>query len=255
MFHKSIPIPLIFSIYILAINASPFNHGFSKADTVCHCKDKALCLPIARRQDKVIAAYTPANDNWYQYDMDLLTELIVTSDSESIDPQLICLAHSKRVQIHTFVKLTSDVIYEDTTRKPWIQRQVENVKKFHLDGININYAEFIPPKKQTFLTEFFKEMYSVLKTANLSYQLSYSASWYLKSEEISLYKEISKSVDYFMLEEFDMSTVVDGPPCTPGPNDPIYKIMSSELSGIASIPTALSSHCHRIYTFTNRATS
>ena len=226
MFVTSILILLIFSI---SISPLPINHGgYSKDDKTCHCKNETLCVPITRRQDKVIAAYTEANDNWSQYDMGLLTELIVTSDIEKIDSQLICLAHDKGVQVHVAVKLTSDVIYEVTVQKPWIQRQVENLKKFHLDGININYEEYIPPKKQTFLIEFFKEMYSVLKSASISYELSYSASWYLGSDEITLYKELSNSVDYLMLKEFDMSTVVDGPPCTPGPNAPIYKIMSSE---------------------------
>ena len=233
MFVKNIYILLVFSVCISALAWSINPREFSKDDTTCHCQNTTLCGPIARRHNKVIAAYTSANDNWIQYDMGLLTEIIVTSDIDKIHPKLICLAHAKGVQIHAYVKLTSDVIYEDTTQKPWIQRQVENLKKFHLDGININYDEYIPPKKQTLLTEFLKEMYSVLKAASSSYELSYSVSWYLGSEEIELYKELSNSVDYLMLKEFDMSTVVRGPPCNPGHNAPIYKIMLSEFSCIS----------------------
>ncbi|KAI6647309.1 Di-N-acetylchitobiase-like [Oopsacas minuta] len=187
-----------------------------------------LAMPTGvegRKGNKIIAVYSAANADWHKYDLSLITEIIVTS--KQIDPDLICLAHVNNVQVHYHVKITSDVIYEKTVQDKWILEQVANIKKQNLDGINVNYQEYAPLKKHSLLIQFVKELYTVLKTASSSYELSYSVSWYLDSDERDIYKELSKYVDYFMVREHDMSSVIAGPPCYPAPNAPIYKIMSS----------------------------
>ena len=215
---------IIFSVCLLVTEAWPLKPTKYTNNSTCKCQNNTFCLPIERRSNKIVAVYGTASEDWYQYDLSILTEIIVTS--KQINPELICLAHSKGVQVHAQVKLTSDVIFEATVRDNWMREVLKNVIEMNLDGINLNYQEYIPPKKQSLLTEFVKEFYTAL---NSSHQLSYSVGWYLNSEEKKLYKELSQFVDYFMVREFDMSNVIEGPPCYPGPNAPIYKIMSSEL--------------------------
>ena len=214
----------IISVCLLMIEAWPINQPIYTNNSICKCQNKTLCLPIERKTNKIVAVYSTASEDWYKYDLSILTEIIVTS--KQINPELICLAHSKGVQVHLQVKLTRDVIYETTVRDEWIHEVLRNVTEMNLDGINLNYQEYIPPKKQSLLKEFVKEFYTAL---HASYQLSYSVRWYLDNEERNLYKELSQFVDYFMVREFDMSNVIEGPPCYPGPNAPIYQIMSSEL--------------------------
>ena len=214
----------IISVCLLVIEAWLIDQQKYTNNSTCKCQNKTLCLPIERKSNKIVAVYSTTNEDWHQYDFSVLTEIIITS--KQINPELICLAHSKGVQVHSEVKLTSDVIYETTVQDKWIQEVIRNVKNMNLDGISLNYQEYVPPKKQTLLTAFVKELYRALHT---TYQLSYSVQWYLDSEERKLYKELSQFVDYFVVREFDMSNVIQGPPCYPGANAPIYNIMSSEL--------------------------
>ena len=222
----------VLSISIQLLQAISF-HKIAKPDKKCPCKNATLCNPIPRKQNKVLAGFTQANGDWSHYDLNIITELILTSEVDGMDSQLLCLVHSKGVQLHTTVKLTNEIIFDSSLQEQWIRETIGKLNKFHLDGVSISYEENLPESKHSQLSKIIDRVYSVLKTASSSYQLSFSVSWYLEADKNKLYKELSKSADYFLVREFGMSTVVKGPPCYPGPNAPIYGIVSSEFTLIS----------------------
>ena len=59
------------------------------------CPDPSLCQPIQQEVSYENVAFMVSNANWRSYDYSQLTTIVVCTDQ--LDPQLLCLAHSRQV--------------------------------------------------------------------------------------------------------------------------------------------------------------
>jgi hypothetical protein len=63
----------------------------------CPCPDTSLCQPIQRKVSYEKVASMVSNVNWHSYDYSQLTTIVICTDQ--LDPQLLCLAHSRQVRL------------------------------------------------------------------------------------------------------------------------------------------------------------
>jgi len=107
----------------------------------CPCPDVSLCQPLQVESRHEKLAFMIADSNWISYDYSQLTTIVVcTSD---FDPQLLCLAHSRKVRLVWIANYDVKQLGNATARTEWVNSQVEKVKKTYTDGVNLDMEDEI----------------------------------------------------------------------------------------------------------------
>lgn len=107
----------------------------------CPCPDVSLCqaLQVGSRHEKL--AFMTSNSNWRSYDYSQLTTIVIcTSD---FDPQLLCLAHSRKVRLVWIANYDVKQLGNGTARTEWVNAQIEKVKTTYTDGVNLDMEDEI----------------------------------------------------------------------------------------------------------------
>jgi di-N-acetylchitobiase len=107
----------------------------------CPCPDIDLCHPVqtGSRHEKI--AFMVSNSNWRAYDYNQLTTIVICTDN--FDPQLLCLAHSRKVRLVWIANYDVKQLGNATARTEWINFQIERVKKTYTDGVNLDMEDEI----------------------------------------------------------------------------------------------------------------
>ena len=113
--------------------------GFIRGE--CPCPDSDLCKPIqvTGRHEKI--AFMVSNSNWRAYDYDQLTTIVICT--ENFDPQLLCLAHSRKVRLVWIANYDVKQLGNATARTEWVQNQVTRVKNTYTDGVNLDMEDVL----------------------------------------------------------------------------------------------------------------
>jgi Di-N-acetylchitobiase len=82
-----------------------------------------------------------SNANWRSYDYSQLTTIVVCMDQ--LDPQLLCLAHSRQVRLVWIANYDVKQLNNQTARTAWIDMQVERVRQTFTDGVNLDMEDEI----------------------------------------------------------------------------------------------------------------
>ena len=105
----------------------------------CPCPDSSLCQPIQRKVSYEKVAFMVSNTNWRSYDYSQLTTIVICMDQ--LDPQLLCLAHSRQVRLVWIANYDVKQLNNQTARTAWIDMQVVKVKQSFSDGINLDMED------------------------------------------------------------------------------------------------------------------
>jgi di-N-acetylchitobiase len=107
----------------------------------CPCPDISLCeaLKIEPRHEKL--AFMTSKSNWPSYDYSQLTTIVICTND--FDPQLVCLAHSRKVRLVWIAGYDVKQLGNTTARTEWVNFQVDKVKKTFTDGINLDMEDEI----------------------------------------------------------------------------------------------------------------
>jgi di-N-acetylchitobiase len=107
----------------------------------CPCPDVSLCQPVQVEPRHEKLAFMVSNSNWISYDYSQLTTIVIcTSD---FDPQLLCLAHSRKVRLVWIANYDVKQLGNATARTEWVNFQIEKVKKTYTDGVNLDMEDEI----------------------------------------------------------------------------------------------------------------
>ena len=107
----------------------------------CPCPDSDLCKPVqvSGRHEKI--AFMVSNSNWRAYDYGQLTTIVICT--ENFDPQLLCLAHSRKVRLVWIASYDVNQLGNASARTEWVKNQVLRVKNTYTDGVNLDLEDVI----------------------------------------------------------------------------------------------------------------
>lgn len=105
----------------------------------CPCPDVSLCqaLQVGPRHEKL--AFMTSTSNWRSYDYSQLTTLVICT--ENFDPQLLCLAHSRKVRLVWIANYDVNQLGNATARTEWVNFQIDKVKNSYTDGVNLDMED------------------------------------------------------------------------------------------------------------------
>ena len=210
----------------LAFNLNGITNFVNKHRLVtlsCPCEDPSLCQPIPPARGKTRLAYSTEPLNWKYYDYTRITEIALFFDISEIDPQMICTAHKKNVQLHLAVFFTNQTFLNTTKKDIWIENSLKLLKDNFLDGINIDYEEERTSEWEPYLVAFFEELSYKMRKISPNYQLTYCLP--LRPEINHDLVSIPKVVDYFMLMDYGEALVIDPDHCYATANQQPVKVL------------------------------
>eukprot|EP01117_Protostelium_nocturnum_P010219 TRINITY_DN3663_c0_g1_i2.p1 TRINITY_DN3663_c0_g1~~TRINITY_DN3663_c0_g1_i2.p1 ORF type:complete len:175 (-),score=31.49 TRINITY_DN3663_c0_g1_i2:79-603(-) len=146
--------------------------------STCPCDNSSLCqvlkVPMDRRE--LFAFKFRSNDVWKTYDWSRITT--VAEFSAQVEPQLICVAHSKNIRVVTVTTAYPvDQLSNRTSRSLWIGEQVKKVRNGFYDGINVDIESALEVKDGPLLTSLVAELRNKLKAINSNYQVTFDVGW------------------------------------------------------------------------------
>ena len=109
--------------------------------TDCPCPDTSLCQPIQREVSHEKVAFMVSNANWRAYDYSQLTTIVICT--QELDPQLLCLAHSRQVRLVWIAGFDVQQLDNQAARTAWIEMQVQRVQATFTDGVNLDLEDEI----------------------------------------------------------------------------------------------------------------
>lgn len=128
----------------------------------CPCPDSDLCKPISLTGRHEKLAFMVANSNWRAYDYEQLTTIVICT--ENFDPQLLCLAHSRKVRLIWIANYDVKQLGNATARTEWVENQVMKVKNTYTDGVNLDMEDVIPDGSEAALqyTQLVQELSNLI---------------------------------------------------------------------------------------------
>jgi len=120
----------------LSIGISPkYADAMKYAIGACPCDDRNNCALIKGVRHEV-HALSYGND-WKNFDMSALT--MITVMGPNIDPELMCMSHSKGVRVLMRIRLDLSQVLAPEQRDEWINGQIDFVARNRVDGIHLEF--------------------------------------------------------------------------------------------------------------------
>eukprot|EP01012_Entosiphon_sulcatum_P031412 TRINITY_DN3960_c0_g1_i1.p1 TRINITY_DN3960_c0_g1~~TRINITY_DN3960_c0_g1_i1.p1 ORF type:complete len:341 (-),score=37.58 TRINITY_DN3960_c0_g1_i1:4-1026(-) len=102
----------------------------------CQCKPASLCLPLdIPPRKEIFAFYVPSSGPWNQLNWTELTTVVIFG---SVDPNIVCYAHERRVRVVTGEDFDHSQLGNATARQEWVTSKIQSTRDAGLDGINFD---------------------------------------------------------------------------------------------------------------------
>ncbi|CAF1210743.1 unnamed protein product [Adineta ricciae] len=193
----------------------------------CPCPDESLCRPlqIGSRHEKV--AFMVSKDNWRAYDYNQITTLVICTDS--FDPQLVCLAHSRQVRLVWLANYDVKQLGNATARTEWVRTQVNKVKSTYTDGINFDMEDDIPDGSITAdqYTQLVQELTNLIHVEISGSMVSVDVAWSAPCIDGRCYdyQGLARVSDFLFVMAYDLrSQIYDLNDCIASANSPIARV-------------------------------
>ena len=139
----------------------------------------------------------------------------------------MCTAHSKGVRVVTAANFDVSQLSNSTSRKEWIEQQIETVKTNYADGINIDIESPITDSTQkSFLTLLVKETQRAFQLEIPYAQLTVDVAWSPDCIDLRCYDYVglSQHSDFLVVMDYDLRSQIRGP-CVASANSPLELVV------------------------------
>ncbi|CAF3315015.1 unnamed protein product [Rotaria socialis] len=213
----------------------------NSARSECPCPDISLCAPLQTgpRHEKV--AFMVSDSNWRSYDYSQLTTIVICTND--IDPQLLCLAHSRQVRLVWIANYDVKQLSNATARTEWVNRQVDNVKRTYTDGVNLDMEDEIPYTSDAAhkYTELVQELSNLIHVQVPGSMVSVDVAWSAPCIDGRCYDYagLARASDFLFVMAYDLrSQIYDLNDCVASANSPIVQVAAglTNFTQIFQIP-------------------
>ena len=190
----------------------------------CPCSDISLCQPIEDITRKEVFIFSLRNVEaiWSKYDWTKVTTIVPVG---YVNSHLMCFAHKHGARVVTIANIPKTLLPNKTARANWVQKELQFVKDNFLDGINIDFEDFILQNETTYrdgYTALVTETFKAFKEASPYYQVTVDVAWSPNGIDLRYYDyiELAKVSDFLFVMAYDEQSQITGP-CVAGPNSPL----------------------------------
>ncbi|XP_078515398.1 di-N-acetylchitobiase-like [Lissotriton helveticus] len=177
----------------------------TSAAAVCPCADPKLCEPITEVRNQEVFAFDVGGKDWRFYDWTMITTIATFGD---YDPELMCYAHSKRARVVVKGNVGLKDMIDPGNRTAWIAQQLDQAKKMHLDGINLDIEEDVRLYSPEYnaLTALVQETAEAFHKEIQGSQVSFDGTWSPRGAvgRCYNYSAIANACDYLFVMSYDM---------------------------------------------------
>lgn len=215
-----VTIVFVFSLIVFIVNGT-------KASCPCATEQQCEVIKDDKRKEIFIFSLENSKDKWSRYDWSKVTTVVMVG---YINLELMCFAHkhgSRAVLIANFPKAN---LTNATDRSKWVKENLRTVQKNYLDGINIDFEDFIEENRtdqRDGYTSLVNETFQTFKQANKNYQVTVDVAWSPVGVDSRFYDYLKLSYvsDFLFIMSYDEQSQIYGE-CVAGANSGFYKTLA-----------------------------
>lgn len=225
MYIATIYFGVTFVLHLFGYGISRFYNisggGEQPRGQVCPCEDPGYCERIkdTTRKEIFVFSLNPKNDDWKFYNWDKVTTVIMVG---YLDMKTVCWAHKYGARAITIGKVGTSILTNSTAKGMWVDKQLQLVKDYYLDGINFDYEDAIlqsQPNLRDGYTSLVAQTTATFKSFDPSLMVSVDVAWSPDCIDLRCYDYIglAKYSDFLFVMSYDEQSQIRGK-CIAGAN-------------------------------------